>query len=96
MQQIIFLIHILSAVCLIALVLIQHGKGADAGAAFGSGASQTMFGSIGAMPFLIKVTALVAATFFITSLSLGVIIAKQVKHGADITISAPLNQKSNN
>jgi preprotein translocase subunit SecG len=79
MQQIIFLIHVLSAICLIALVLMQHGKGADAGASFGSGASQTMFGSVGSMPFLIKVTALVGVIFFISSLSLGVLIAKQAK-----------------
>lgn len=77
MQQLIFLVHILAAVCLVALVLLQHGKGADAGAAFGSGASQTMFGSIGAMPFLTKVTAGLATLFFVTSLSLGYFVAKQ-------------------
>ena len=79
MQEIIFIIHILAAVSLIALVLMQHGKGADAGAAFGSGASNTMFGSIGSMPFLIKVTALIAVIFFATSLGLGYIIAKEAK-----------------
>lgn len=51
MQSIILIIHVLIAVCLIALVLLQHGKGADAGAAFGSGSSNTMFGSVGATPF---------------------------------------------
>lgn len=80
MQPIIFIIHILAAVALIALVLVQHGKGADVGAAFGSGASNTMFGSFGATPFLIKITALIAAIFFITSLSLGYITAKDAKH----------------
>ncbi len=79
MQEIIFIIHILAALCLIFLVLIQHGKGADVGAAFGSGASNTMFGSIGSVPFLIKVTTLVAAVFFVTSIMLGVIVAKHVK-----------------
>jgi preprotein translocase subunit SecG len=77
MQQLIFLVHVLAAVCLVALVLLQHGKGADAGAAFGSGASQTMFGSIGAMPFLTKVTAGLATLFFVTSLGLGYLVAKQ-------------------
>lgn len=79
MQQLIFIIHILAAISLIVLVLVQHGKGADAGAAFGSGASQTMFGSIGSMPFLIKVTASIAAIFFATSLVLGYLAAREVK-----------------
>jgi preprotein translocase subunit SecG len=79
MQEIVFIIHILAAVCLILLVLIQHGKGADMGAAFGSGASNTVFGSIGSVPFLIKVTTLIAAIFFATSVTLGVMVAKQAK-----------------
>lgn len=79
MQEIIFVIHILAAICLVFLVLIQHGKGADVGAAFGSGASNTMFGSIGSVPFLIKVTTLIAAIFFATSITLGVMVAKQAK-----------------
>jgi preprotein translocase subunit SecG len=79
MQEIIFIIHIMAALCLVFLVLIQHGKGADAGAAFGSGSSNTMFGSIGSVPFLIKVTTLIAAIFFVTSIMLGVMVAKQVK-----------------
>lgn len=95
MQQILFLIHILAAVGLIALVLMQHGKGADAGAAFGSGASQTMFGSIGSMPFLIKVTALFAAVFFASSLALGYVTAKQVKAPQGTSISAPIQSDTN-
>jgi preprotein translocase subunit SecG len=79
MQQIILLIHVIVAICLIALVLLQHGKGADAGAAFGSGASQTMFGSAGSLPFLVKVTAILAAIFFTTSLTLGYLTAQQAK-----------------
>ena len=70
MQEIIFVIHILAALALICLVLVQHGKGADMGAAFGSGASNTIFGGIGSVPFLIKVTALIAAIFFTTSIAL--------------------------
>ena len=80
MQQIILLVHILVAIAVIALVLMQHGKGADAGAAFGSGASQTMFGSAGSLPFLVKVTAILAAIFFATSLGLGYLTAQQAKH----------------
>ena len=80
MQEIIFIIHILAAICLICLVLIQHGKGADMGAGFGTGASNTIFGSIGSVPFLIKITALIAAIFFATSITLGVMVAKQAKY----------------
>jgi preprotein translocase subunit SecG len=70
MQSIILIIHVLAAICIIALVLVQHGKGADAGAAFGSGSANTMFGSQGPMPFLMKLTALFALVFFITSIAL--------------------------
>jgi|GEM_PF-1871427 len=79
MHEIIFVLHILAAVCLIALILVQHGKGADMGAAFGSGASQTVFGSIGSMPFLAKLTTVIAVIFCITSLALGYFIARQSK-----------------
>lgn len=92
MQQIILIIHVLAAVCLIALVLLQHGKGADAGAAFGSGASQTMFGSVGSVPFLVKVTAILAALFFITSLTLGYLTAQQAKHIKQINLSGQTEQ----
>lgn len=71
MQQLILVLHILACVGIIGLVLIQHGKGADVGAAFGSGASNTVFGSSGSSSFLLKLTGGLAAIFFITSLSLG-------------------------
>ena len=82
MYQIIMFLHILSAALLIALVLVQQGKGATLGAAFGSGASQTVFGSRGSGSFLFKITIGWVAVFFITSLSLNYIsthAAKQVK-----------------
>lgn len=79
MQEIIFIVHILAAICLICLILVQHGKGADMGAAFGSGSSNTIFGSIGSVPFLLKITTLIAAIFFATSITLGVMVAKQTK-----------------
>lgn len=70
MQSIILILHVLAAICIIALVLVQHGKGADAGAAFGSGSANTMFGSQGPMPFLMKLTVLFAFIFFVTSITL--------------------------
>jgi len=62
--------QVLLSVSLIALVLMQHGKGADAGAAFGSGASASVFGARGSGNFLSKATAIIAALFFIVCLSL--------------------------
>jgi preprotein translocase subunit SecG len=70
METILIVVHLLLALGLIGLVLIQHGKGADAGAAFGSGASATVFGARGAASFLSRTTAILAALFFVTSLAL--------------------------
>ena len=73
MQTAILTIHIILAVILIILVLVQQGKGADAGAAFGSGASSTVFGARGSATFMNKLTTVIALSFFITSLSLAYI-----------------------
>lgn len=77
MYQIIVVLHVLVAMALIGLVLIQHGKGADIGAAFGSGASGTVFGSQGVGSFLFKFTSGLAIAFFVTSLSLSSMMARQ-------------------
>lgn len=79
MQQLILILHVLIAISLIVLVLIQQGKGAQVGAAFGAGASQTLFGSRGSTSFLVKVTTFLAAIFFITSLVLGYFAGTQLK-----------------
>jgi preprotein translocase subunit SecG len=68
--QVILIIHMLLALSLVALILMQHGKGADAGAAFGAGASGSVFGARGANSFIYKLTASVAIGFFVTSLTL--------------------------
>ena len=68
--QIILVIHVFLALGLVGLILIQHGKGADAGAAFGSGAAGSVFGARGAHSFLYKLTAVLAVAFFVTSISL--------------------------
>ncbi len=70
MESLIVIAHIIIAVAIIALVLLQQGKGADAGASFGGGASQTVFGSEGSGNFLTRSTAFLAALFFATSFSL--------------------------
>lgn len=77
MQSLITIIHVLVAIWLIILVLLQQGKGANAGAAFGSGASNTMFGSVGATPFLMKVSVILTTLFFITSISLTYLAARE-------------------
>lgn len=77
METLVVVVHVVIAVALVGLVLIQQGKGADAGAAFGGGgASQTVFGSQGSGSFLTRVTAMLAIIFFVTSFSLAVF-AKQ-------------------
>ena len=70
MFTVILIIHVLLAIALIGLILVQHGKGADAGAAFGSGSAGSVFGARGANSFLYKLTVAIASTFFITSLML--------------------------
>jgi len=70
MDTILTVVHLVVAVTLVAIVLIQQGKGADMGAAFGSGASQTVFGASGSGSFLTRTTAILATVFFISSLSL--------------------------
>jgi preprotein translocase subunit SecG len=74
MYTILVVLHVLVSIALIGLVLIQHGKGADAGAAFGSGASGTVFGARGSANFLTRVTAWLAAAFFVLSLALAYIV----------------------
>lgn len=70
LHNVILIIHVLVAIGVVALVLMQQGKGADAGAAFGGGASSTVFGSQGSSSFLTRATAVLATIFFITSLTL--------------------------
>ncbi|PCH55882.1 MAG: preprotein translocase subunit SecG [Legionellales bacterium] len=81
MQQLVLVIHIIFALGVIALVLLQHGKGADSGATFGAGggASQTLFGSQGSASFLSRATAVLVTLFFATSLILGQLAKSDVK-----------------
>ncbi|MGE5027998.1 MAG: preprotein translocase subunit SecG [Betaproteobacteria bacterium] len=70
METLVWVVHIIAALGVIGLVLMQHGKGADMGAAFGSGASGSLFGSSGSANFLSRATATLATVFFLTSLGL--------------------------
>jgi len=73
MEKIILIFHFVVAIGLIGLILLQQGKGAEAGASFGSGASQTVFGSGGGWNFFSKMTAILSTIFFVTSVSLALI-----------------------
>ena len=70
METLVWVVHVITAVVLIGLVLMQHGKGADMGAAFGTGSAGSLFGSSGSANFLSRSTAVAATLFFVTSLSL--------------------------
>jgi len=87
MESLILIVHVLLAVSVIALVLLQQGKGADMGASFGSGASQTVFGSGGSGNFMTRATAVLATFFFVTSFALA-IVAKQ-KAVEDVNAGIP-------
>ena len=71
--NLLFILQILSAIAMIGLVLIQHGKGADMGASFGSGASGSLFGATGSANFLSRFTAICATLFFATTLGMSVL-----------------------
>ncbi len=79
MHQILLVVQILVAIALIGLILLQQGRGADAGAAFGSGSSGSIFGSRGPASFLAKLTALLAALIFFNSAGLAVITVQTVE-----------------
>ena len=70
MDTLVLVIHVIAALGIVGLVLLQHGKGADVGAAFGSGASGSVFGSTGSANFLSRATAFLALVFFVTSMGL--------------------------
>lgn len=82
----VLVVHIVIAATLVVLVLLQHGKGADMGAAFGSGASGTVFGSAGSGSFLGKMTAYLGAGFFVTSLVLAMLAGGQLAGTRSIAI----------
>jgi preprotein translocase subunit SecG len=78
MKEVLVIIDILSALGIIGLVLLQQGKGADMGAAFGSGASATLFGARGSANFLTRTTAILAIVFFASNMGLAYLSSKQV------------------
>ena len=81
LETILFIMQVLVAITLCGLILLQHGKGADMGAAFGSGSSGSLFGAAGSANFLSRTTAVLAAIFFLTSLGLTYLGTTHVKKG---------------
>ncbi|MEX2132296.1 MAG: preprotein translocase subunit SecG [Pseudohongiellaceae bacterium] len=77
METLVIVVHVIVAILIVGLVLLQQGKGADAGASFGSGASQTVFGASGSGNFLTRATTVAATIFFVTSLSLAIFAKNQ-------------------
>jgi len=82
LTNLLFILQILSAIAMIGLVLIQHGKGADMGASFGSGASGSLFGATGSANFLSRSTAVCATVFFAVTLGMSVLSTGRGSSGA--------------
>ena len=94
MQTLVLVIHVLAALTIAVLVLLQHGKGADMGAAFGSGSAGSLFGSAGAANFLSRSTAILAAIFFATSLGLTYYSTPTRSGGVTSGIEVPAEKKN--
>lgn len=91
MESLLLVVHIMVAVGMIGLILLQQGKGAEAGASFGAGASNTVFGASGSANFLTKSTAFLTTIFFLTSLTLAYL-AK--KHAEDLYSLGPVTSSA--
>lgn len=93
MEQLILVIHVITAAAIIALILLQQGKGAEAGASFGGGASQTVFGSGGSGNFFTKATSVFATLFFVTSFGLAIVAKNKSAVEGDSDIPALVEMK---
>ncbi len=94
MSILLIIIHVVVCIALIMIVLLQTGKGADMGAAFGGGSSQTLFGSTGASTFLSKATTVAAIVFMLTSLTLAYMAGGKVVKSVVTDTQAPVEQPS--
>ena len=86
MEQLILIAHLLIALAIIGLILLQQGKGAEMGASFGAGASQTLFGTAGSGNVLTRATALLATAFFVTSFGLAIVARDKASGETDLAI----------
>jgi preprotein translocase subunit SecG len=92
MEKLILVFHVLTALAIIGLILLQQGKGAEMGASFGAGASQTVFGSQGGGNFFTRATAILAALFFATSFGLAIVAKQQSEISVDAGIPVAAEQ----
>ncbi len=92
--NLIIVVHVLIALAIIGLVLLQHGKGADMGSGFGGGASGSLFGATGSANFLSRATAVLATLFFVSSLGLAYLAGSRPKEGGGTVMDrVPSQQK---
>jgi preprotein translocase subunit SecG len=87
--NVVIVIHVLVAMTIIGLVLLQHGKGADMGSGFGGGASGSLFGATGSANFLSRTTAVLAAIFFVSSLALAYLATTKPREAGSVVDRAP-------
>ena len=92
--NILIVVHVLVALAIIGLVLLQHGKGADMGSGFGGGASSSLFGATGSANFLSRTTAVLATIFFVLSLALAYVATKKPVEGGGGVMDAVRQQQS--
>jgi preprotein translocase subunit SecG len=90
LQALLLVVQVICAIALIGFILIQHGKGADAGAAFGSGASATVFGAAGSGNFLTKTTTALAFVFLLNSLALAWMAKERSVEARQLNVVEPL------
>ena len=93
MEQLLLIAHLLIALAIIGLILLQQGKGAEMGASFGAGASQTLFGSAGGGNVLTRSTAFLAALFFATSFGLAIVAKEKSTGSTDMSIPLPVTEQ---
>ncbi len=92
METLIWSVHVILAIVIIVLVLLQHGKGADMGAAFGSGSSGSLFGASGSASFLSRTTGVVAALFFATSMVLTYLSVNKTEDSGVMSVMDEINE----
>jgi len=92
MEQLIVIVHVVAAIAIVALILLQQGRGADMGASFGAGSSQTVFGPAGTGSVLTRLTSLLAAIFFATSFGLAVVARDKAASASGVNIDIPVVQ----
>ena len=89
LSKIVYVVMLLSAISVVVLVLLQHGKGADMGTGFGAGASGSLFGATGSANFLSRTTAALAAVFFISTLALAYFATNRPRAGGSVMQNLP-------